>query len=364
MDDIYLGDAIRKAFEEAMQHRGHANVLIAGRTGAGKSTLINAVFQGNLASTGHGRPITRGTREITKDGVPLTIFDTQGLELGDFAATLAALKALVAERRSDRDPRRHIHVAWVCVSEDLRRVEAAESGLVETLADFMPVLAVVTKARADQGFRAEVQRLLPRATNVVRVRSIGEELDDGHRLPPLGLSELVQATAQLVPDAQQRAFIAAQRADLALKRQKARIIVGASATAAMAVAAAPIPFADAAVLVPIQMGMLASITATYGLDLSEGFLGTVVASTVGGTAATVSGRAIVTGLLKLIPGVGALAGGTVAAATAGALTSALGEAYLAVLGALFEKHHGQQPTPDEVLAAMRSAVEPPVQDTE
>ena len=42
----------------------------------------------------------------------------------------------------------------------------------------MPVLGVITKARADQGFRAEVQRLLPEAKNVVRVRALSERFDD------------------------------------------------------------------------------------------------------------------------------------------------------------------------------------------
>jgi uncharacterized protein (DUF697 family) len=54
--------------------------------------------------------------------------------------------------------------------------------------------------------------------------------------------------------------------------------------------------------------------------------------------------------------VGSLAGGTIAAATAGALTTALGEAYITILDALFEKHHGEPPPPDEVLAAIRSAI--------
>jgi predicted GTPase len=32
---------------------------VAGKTGVGKSTLINAVFQGNFASTGQGRLATK-----------------------------------------------------------------------------------------------------------------------------------------------------------------------------------------------------------------------------------------------------------------------------------------------------------------
>jgi uncharacterized protein (DUF697 family) len=354
MDEINFGDAVKKAVEQAMNDRGHANVLIAGRTGVGKSTLINSVFQGKFAATGQGRPVTDATREINKPGIPLTIFDTRGLEMAEFDNTLTQLKTFVAARRQDHDARKHIHVAWVCISEDLRRVEEAESRLVDMLADFMPVLAVVTKARADEGFRAEVQRLLPRAGNVVRVRAISEEFDDGHILAPMGLIDLVQATVDLVPEGQRQAFIAAQKADLELKRRRAHYVVGASVTTAISVGAIPIPFADAALLVPIQMGMLAGITATYGLHFSEGFLSTLVASTLGATAATLSGRAIVGGLLKLIPGAGSIAGGAISAATAGVMTAGLGEAYIAALDALFAKHRGEQPSPEEVLAAVAS----------
>ncbi|EYF04211.1 YcjF family protein [Chondromyces apiculatus] len=355
MDEIRFGEAVKKAFEEAMRERGHANVLIAGRTGVGKSTLINSVFQGQFATTGHGRPVTTGTREINKPGIPLTIFDTRGLEMSEFATTLTALKKFVGSRRQEADPRKHVHVAWVCVSEDLRRVEEAETTLVDMLADYMPVLAVITKARADQGFRAEVQRLLPRALNVVRVRSLPEELDDGHRLPPMGLTDLIQATVDLIPEGQRRAFIAAQKADLALKKTKAHFIVGASVSTAMGIAATPIPFADAFLLVPVQLAMIAGITATYGLDFSEGFLSTVVASTVGGTAATLSGRAIVGGLLKLLPGAGSVVGGAVSAATAGAMTTALGEAYIVALDTVLSRYGGEQPNSDAVLDAVRAA---------
>lgn len=356
MDNFDVGEAVRKAVEEAMRERGHANVLLAGRTGVGKSTLINGVFQGQLATTGQGRPVTDATREINKPGVPLTIFDTRGLEMAEFANTLTQLKKFVATRHQDHDARKHIHVAWVCVAEDLRRVEEAETSLVDMLSEYMPVLAVVTKARADQGFRAEVQRLLPRAGNVLRVRAIPEELDDGHKLAPMGLVELVQATVDLIPEGQRRAFVAAQKADLSLKRKKSHAIVAGAAAGAITAAAVPIPFADAVLLVPIQLGMLTGISATYGLDFAEGFLSTLVATLVGGSAATVGGRMLVGALLKLIPGAGSVVGGAVSAATAAALTTALGEAYIVVLDRLFIKHEGEQPSSEEVLGAFKAAI--------
>jgi predicted GTPase len=217
-DDIDIGALAKRALHDALRERGHVNVLIAGRTGVGKSTLINSVFQGQLATTGQGKPVTKNTREITKADIPLSIFDTRGLEMADFEATMLALRTFVSERARESDARKHIHVGWVCISEDLRRVERAEDELTKMLADFMPIVAIITKARADQNFRATVQSLLPQARNVVRVRAIHEELDDGHVLPQTGLQELIDLTMELVPEGQRRAFAAAQKVDIALKK--------------------------------------------------------------------------------------------------------------------------------------------------
>ena len=77
----------------------------------------------------------------------------------------------------------------------------------------LPVLGVITKVRADQGFRAEVQRLLPEARNVVRVRALSERLDEADVvLPAMGLEGLLDATTEVIPEAVQRAFAAAQKA--------------------------------------------------------------------------------------------------------------------------------------------------------
>lgn len=146
-----------------------------------------------------------------------------------------------------------------------------------------PVLeGVVTKARSDHGFRAEVQRLLPETKNVLRVRAIPERLDDGHFLPPMGLEDLVGLTMELFPEGQKAAFVAAQKADLDLKRRRARVIVAGAATTAAGIGATPIPFSDAALIVPVQVGMLASVSAAYGLSLSAASVGTLVGSSIGG----------------------------------------------------------------------------------
>ena len=353
MIDAALGSMIRERVEQAMKERGHATVLVAGRSGVGKSTLVNAVFQGNLAETGHGRPVTQEIREYTKTGVPISLIDSRGLELERYKETLGELERLVTERQKHPDPNRHVHCGWVCISEDSRRVDDGEMRLVELLADQgIPVVGVVTKARSDQGFRAEVQRLLPRAANVVSVRAITEILDEGHTLPPRGLPELVDVTMTLIPEGHRTAFVAAQRVSLELKQKRARAVVAAAVAAAAAVGATPIPFADAALLVPIQVGMLVGISATFGLDVDDAFFGTLVSSITGTVGATLAGRAIVAGLFKLIPGIGSVAGGAVTGATAATLTTTLGQAYITVLGRLFSEAYGEPPSAAEIAKSL------------
>jgi small GTP-binding protein len=346
MDNI--DDIIKDAIQKATTERGNISILIAGRSGVGKSTLINAVFQQKMAETGQGKPVTQNTREITKEGVPLTIFDTRGLEMSQFKETHADLEKLITERSSDRDSNRHIHVAWLCIQEDGRRVEQAEIDLHTMLARHMPVICVVTKARSDNGFKNEVQRLLPESKNVIRVRAIQEEMDDGYVLKSMGLESLIELTSEVIPEGKRRALAAAQRANINYRKTQSHKIVAASATAAAAAGASPIPFSDAVILAPIQVGMIAGITSVFGLELSKGTLTTLVASAIGVGGATFLGRTVVVNILKFFPGVGTVAGGAISAATASAITVGLGEAYITVLAEIFTQDPDAEPTATEI----------------
>jgi uncharacterized protein (DUF697 family) len=140
---------------------------------------------------------------------------------------------------------------------------------------------------------------------------------------------------------------------MGLKKDQANKIVYAAATAASAAGVVPIPIADAAVIVPIQIGMLAKISSVFGLSPSEALLKTLIAALIGTTAATMTGRAVVSGLLKLIPGAGTLVGGAIAAATAGAVTTTLGKIYIATLESICGKSLGSYPSQDEIVSEFK-----------
>lgn len=351
-----LNDLIEEAMAKANELRGHVNVLIAGKTGVGKSTLINAVFESEMAKTGQGRPVTPNTREITKEGVPVTLFDTRGLETKDYSKTFNELERLIIDRSRDKDSERHIHLAWLCIHEDGRRVEDSEIALHEMLAKHVPVISVITKARSDGGFKAKVMELLPESKNAVRVRAIREQLDEGVELPPMGLKTLLELSSELIPEGHRNAFAAAQKADLKLKKDRARKIVASSAAAASTAGASPIPFSDVVILAPIQVTMLAGISAIYGLELSWRFLTTLVSSALGVTAASFAGRAIVSNILKLIPGGGTVAGGAISAATAASITGLLGEAYITTLSKFFTENPNADPDTEELAKRLKKEI--------
>ncbi len=207
-DPPQLQDAIADAISTATRGAGRVNILVAGKTGVGKSTLINAVFRGDLARTGAGKPVTQTTQEFTRPGHPLTIIDTRGLEVGDYERSRRELADLIRERSASTDQDRHLHVAWLCIQDSSHRVEDAEIELCGMLADAgIPVVAVLTKARKNSAFVDEARKLLPRASQVVAVRALAEWIDElDAELPPMGLDRLIEVTAQHIPEAQQRAY--------------------------------------------------------------------------------------------------------------------------------------------------------------
>ena len=324
------------------------NILIAGKTGVGKSTLINQIFHGNFATTGQGRPITQGITEITKDGSPLAITDTRGLEIKEYRHIFYELRNYVSKKQKETDVNKKIHIAWICISEDSRRVEPAEIELAKMLLELeIPVIGVITKAINDNGFSAKVKQILPQGIkNVVRVHALEETIDGNIKIPQMGLDKLVNLTQEIITSENAKnAFMAVQKTSIKQKISRAHKIVAATAAAS---GATPIPFSDAVVLVPIQVGMFAGISSVFGLDLSKSFLGTLVSSSIGSTAATIGGKAIVSGLLKCIPGIGTLVGATISGTTAALLTTTIGEAYIGTLAALFEAKKGEPPTAEDI----------------
>jgi len=324
----------RAQFDKQDAAIGRFNLAIFGKTGVGKSTLINAIFGEEVADTGIGAPVTKGSKIYVDRIGHLGIVDTQGLEVGkDDKEIISELdKAIRLMRR--RPLSEQIHLAWYCVRGLDRRFEEAEADFVRRLEKLgLPVIMVITQVPMQDG------RYHPDAVALAEhIASLGLPIVDGRPFltaakdDPFtghkahGLQEVLDASFRVAPEGAELALTAAQAIDSKRKAWAAQRDIVLAAGSAATAAAVPIPFSYAAVLVPIQLGLMARIAHIYKIKIERAAL-MAVATT---TAATQGGRAAFSSLLKLVPGAGTVAGGVIGAAVASTFTFALGQAWLVV----------------------------------
>ena len=251
LDMTGLTQLLSAKMEERLAEMGKVNILIAGRSGVGKSTLVNTIFGREVARTGIGRPVTRDIAWYEPEGLPVRLCDTRGLELSRYEETLDALRREI-ERGIGAGAQERVHVLWLCIAEPSSRIEDAERGILEMcLAHGIQGIVVLTKAFLLEDMTEAAREALPGAAAVVRVQARGE--------PPQGIIELVQATLRLLEGPARDAFNAAQQVDIEAKRTAAlRIAAGAAASAGLA-AATPVPLADSAGVLTVNIGMIAGI---------------------------------------------------------------------------------------------------------
>ena len=340
-------DKILNSVKEEYEKLPKLNIMILGKTGVGKSTLINSIFGDSLVRTGIGRPVTSDIVKVEKKDFPLALYDTPGLELtGDNAYDSLSKQVIDVIREgfesSVNGSGNEIHCLLYCVSSASHRFEPSEAAFLKKIADKVkgynvPVIIVLTQSfskRDAAELRGVIEAENLPISSIVPVLAQDYEIDVDMVKKAYGIDDLAKIIAEILPEAIQNTFIALEKANLKLKIKRARGVVATAAAGALATGAIPLPIADAAVLVPDQIAMLAGITSAFGFPVDKGALMTVISGTIGSAGATVLGRNVVSGLLKLIPGAGTVAGAVVSGATAAAITYALGEAYVQVLTAV------------------------------
>ncbi len=337
-EDNSFAEQFQQKYQEEADKIGRFNLAVFGKTGVGKSTLINAIFGEDVAPTGIGEPVTMDRHLYLHRSGFLGLLDTRGLEIGiDTDALIKELGEYVESMR--KQPLfEQVHVAWYCVRATDRRFEDTEAEFIRRLHDLgLPVIVVLTQVPSRDGqLHGDALELSEHITSlglpIVGGRPIPlmAQADDFTGQAQHGVKDLLDATFQAAPEGVATALAAAQKIDLDRKWKRANTVIVSAGTAAAAVGATPIPVADAAVLVPIQLGMMGAVSAIYGVRLDMASLAATVATTV----ATTAGRSAVIGLLKLIPGAGTIIGGAISGATASAFTLAIGYAWAAVCSQL------------------------------
>ena len=347
--DASTGEVTYSEYESKKNiNKEKVNIIVAGKTGVGKSSLINYIFGKEVAKVGDGQPVTQEIQEYDFENDNITLFDTKGIEAKDYEKTLDNIKKYLELRQDSPDENDDIHIAWLCISERGDRVEEADRELLKILSEAgIPVIGVFTKreSKRESNFVNKVveDNLLPEAKAIVRVRSITEEVeieDNLVELKPKGAEELLEETYKYMSEGRKNAIKKAQTAVLKDRieamSKEADVLTNWYATGAAAIGATPLPFADSLALAALQTKMVVDINTIYRVDAGTHTFTDIAAALITITGVAQVGK-LAAGLLKVIPVIGWTANAGVAAG----ITKGIGFGYSEYLKNNINKETGE-----------------------
>ncbi len=319
------------------------NVLVIGNSGVGKSTLINAVLGEECAVTGYG--ITGTTQELSiyENGrIPFRIIDTVGFEPSFRKASRAVRSvrkwsrdsAVKEERKEER-----ISVIWCCVEGTSRKLFPDTIKIMAKAVSMwpsVPVIAVITKSYSLPERRENImmvheafsthKKLFRNLKRIIPVVAMTYRLNDDAFAPPDGITDLIEATNDLLPEGIRASETDVARYKMDRRRAFAHSTVGVATASAVIVGAVPIPFPDAAILTPLEIAEINTVSRIYGINKDEKLVKFVDSIVEVGTVSTAARAAV--NALKSIPGVNSAAS-AVNAVIAGSIVAAIGECSIA-----------------------------------
>lgn len=313
------------------------NVLVIGNSGVGKSTLINAVLGVDVAEAGSGSEgVTKQLEVYENDVLPFRIIDTVGFEPSFWHrhSAIHATKKWSKDSVKEGNDDTQINLIWFCVdgtSRKLFRQTIDSLSKATAMWPSVPVVVVITKSysvpeRQENEAMVEnvfsTQKTRKNLKGILPVVASTYVLNESAYSAPDGITELIDKTNELLPEGFQATERDISSFKLNRKRFFAQSVVAVATTSGVVVGAVPIPFADAAILVPAEVAEIKALAKVYGVENNEAskkFFNKIVEV---GTVSTVAKSAI--SALKVIPGVN-LGAAALNAVIAGGIMAALGE---------------------------------------
>ncbi len=312
-----------------------ANILVLGTSGAGKSTLINTVIGSEVARVSHGRAGTEDMHMYTSDDLNFTLIDSRGFELDKKRTHKAVSDMKNWLKKGLKDEVNRIHMLWLCVDATSKRFTKHDIKLMETVKKEWheaPIIVVLTKSFFEQEDEDNIRmventfELFAKKTgHPIAIIPVLSQAPKGEDKLPRGIEELIKTTEENMDEAVRASDEAVQQYVLKCKRIKSQMLTAGATAAGTVVGGVPIPVGDAAILTPMETGLITGIARIYEQDKDDDTVKKLMGRIIEvGTVSIIAKAAI--GKLKAIPGLAGVAADVLNAIVAGGIVLGIGEA--------------------------------------
>ncbi len=161
------------------------NVVFVGKTGVGKSALINYLYGDKIREIGTGKPVTQKGFHYADDeinGLPVRFFDSWGLEVGKEQEWLGLLNEELKKRDTGKPAEQWFHSVFYCIAGSGHRVEDSDIKIIKRFTEEKyKVSVILTKAdliseEDEEKLRDTVQNDLGQMIPVIPVCSEEKQL--------------------------------------------------------------------------------------------------------------------------------------------------------------------------------------------
>lgn len=268
------------------------NILICGKTGAGKTSLVQAVTHAGTVpdeAIGDAEATTRGFDVYKTEAA--NFIDSEGMEPGQTVEEYSSFIMGELLKRLDSDSAENlVHNIWYCIDGSGARIQSADAKLIRQFSD--KVLLVVTKAETlckeqTEAMMSQLLDLLP----VERIVMVSSHNKTG--LAQL-LNRALAMTACAIDGADEELFSFRNRWNAYYSNmqkywaermgKEADEYINWAAGRAAAIALIPLPLADVAPLMANEAYMIYRIGAAYGYAVDKSIL-TMLSGVAGGSIA-------------------------------------------------------------------------------
>ena len=167
--DKKLQDLSEEVIKKILVESKHLNILVLGKTGVGKSTLIDSILkldEHNKEKENFGVNILREFKEyISNERPSLRLIDSRGIEINKPKKnqTFNNVTEYIGDISKSGDSDKFVHCIWYCI-DSFSRFEKEEEFVIKELKDIfevkkLPIIFVLTKGYEEEEYSKIVQCL-------------------------------------------------------------------------------------------------------------------------------------------------------------------------------------------------------------